>query len=119
MESKFNAEKGKLIIDSGASINFIDSGQIVFCEQRGEELVFCMADNSSLAVNFNINALSELLEGSSFVRIGGTFVINLKYLEHIPDQASGYIEMVRGHRVPVNSAFRKMIIEGFEKTENF
>ncbi|MDX9881753.1 MAG: LytTR family DNA-binding domain-containing protein [Prolixibacteraceae bacterium] len=118
MVSKFIAEKGKLIIDSGPSINFIDSGQIIFCEQRGEELVFCMADNSSLTVHFGIHELSELLENSSFVRIGKAFVINLKYLEHIPDPASGYIEMAGGHRVPVTGTFKKMIFEGFKKMEN-
>lgn len=119
MESKFIAEKEKLIIDSGSSVNFIDTGKIILCKQQGEELIFYMSDHSSVNLNVSIKELSVLLEASTFIQIGGKYLINLKYLEHIPDAKSGYIGMALGYRVPVNTIFKKIIVDAFMKMKNF
>lgn len=119
MESKFIAEKEKLIIDSGSSVNFIDTGKVIFCEQQGEELAFYLSDHSRLILNINLKELSALLDNSTFVQIGDKYLINLKYLEHIPDKKCSSIGMALGYRVPVNAMFKKMIVEAFTKSRSF
>ena len=118
MDSKFIAGKEKLIIDSDSSINFIDSGKIVLCRQVDESIVFQMIDNSIIKLKFSLKELSLLLEESTFILIDDEFLINLKYLEHIPEPESDFIELVNQQKVPVTKSCKKIIMEALEDMED-
>lgn len=114
MESKFLAEKEKLIIDSGSSINFIDTGKIILCQQDNESVIFQMIDQNPINLKISLNDLTKLLEESTFIRINDEFLINLKYLEHIPEPKSNYIELAHNLKVPVTKSCKKEIMEALD-----
>lgn len=117
MESKFIAEKDKLIIDSGSSINFIDSGKIILCQQDNDSVIFKMFDQNPIILKFTMNDLTRLLEESTFIRINDEFLINLKYLEHIPEPKSNYIELAHNIKVPVTKSCKKEIMEALDNMD--
>lgn len=118
MESKYIAEKEKLIIDSGSSINFIDSGKIILCQRDNESVIFQMIDKNPINLKINLNDLTKLLEESTFIRINDEFLINLKYLEHIPEPKSNYIELVHNIKVPVTKSCKKEIMDALDEMED-
>lgn len=118
MESKYIAEREKLIIDTGTTINFIDADKIILCQQVNEYLIFRMIDEPYVEIQFNFDELTELLSNSTFVRVSDNYLINLKYLEHIPNPDSLFIEMEHNLRVPVDMLCKKTIMEALENRNN-
>lgn len=115
MKSKYLPDKEKLIIDSGSSINFVDSGKIILCRQTNEYVNFEMIDQKPINLKISLDNLSKLLEESSFIRINDEFLINLKYLEHVPESRSNYIELANHIKVPVTKTCKKEIMEALNE----
>jgi hypothetical protein len=114
VKSKLIAEKGKLLLNTSQAVNLIDIHQLVASYKIHHFVMFIMADQSSTEILFPFEEIVELLKDESFILTTPEHLINLKYLENIPDLKKNYVQMVNDITVPIDNEKKALIISAIE-----
>ncbi|WP_316824171.1 MULTISPECIES: LytTR family DNA-binding domain-containing protein [Pedobacter] len=98
----------KLIVNSHDSLRVIAHSDITFCKSdncytsiflnTGEELVMCRS----------IKKISEALEGTSFIRVNRSYLINRESIKLV-DKKNKHVELNGGECIPYTTSLANLV----------
>lgn len=115
LKSKYLAEKKKLILNTDSAINFIDIDNLILCKHQGEHVDFYLEGQPAFNLLFPFEELNSLLGQGAFIQTDDKHLINLRFMEKVPDVNENFVEMAGNIVVPVSTERKNAIIDALEK----
>ena len=95
----------KIAVKSDKKIYQLALDDILFVESCGDYVqVYCT--RKKLMVHGTLKSWEEKLNGSQFVKVHRTFIVNLQKIEHI----DGNTICMEGHKLPVSEQYKEQIL---------
>lgn len=111
MKPKYVAKKNRLIIDTGTSIDFIDTEKIIFCTRSDNAVHFQLDQQTPVNCPANFEEIQSLLTSSNFIAINQNYLINLKYLEQVSESEPDFIQMKGNFQIQIEKNRKQAIIQ--------
>jgi len=108
----------KIVLKTQESIYLLSTDDILHCESDGSYSVFKTLDNQKIVVSRVLKEFDTLLNGSGFLRIHRSHLINLKHIKRFDKADGGYLVMSNGVQIPVSSSGRERLLALFDKIGN-
>lgn len=119
MENEFKSDRVnrpcRIFINQKDRVFLIDTDTIIRCEEIKNSTVFYINDNKKLTIQKSLNQVADRLTKISFIRIHSNHLLNLKYLNRIPEVSEGIVELEDGTQLPVDSNIQEQLLKVFKE----
>lgn len=106
----FSKHLKKLVLKTSESIYVVDIQDIIRCESDSSYTSFFLLDKRKIMVSKVLKEYDELLQGSGFIRVHKSHLVNLNYIDRFNKAEGGYIVMKDGSDVPVSQRKRDKLL---------
>jgi DNA-binding LytR/AlgR family response regulator len=97
---------GKITVKSDRRIYQISISDILFIESCSDYVTIHCTDKK-LMVHGTLKSWEEKLQGSSFLKVHRTTIINLSKIDHL----EGNLIMIGEHKLPISETFKEDLLE--------
>ena len=101
----------KIVLKTAERIQVVDVANIIRCEADNAYTTFYLHDGPSVLVSKGLKHFEELLQGSNFMRVHQSHLINLDYISYFNKQDGGSLVMNDNSNVPVSSLKRPALLQ--------
>lgn len=106
----FSENLRKIVLKTAESIFVVDVQDIVACESDGVYTKVFLKDKRKIMVSKVLKEYDELLNGSGFIRVHKSHLVNLNYIDRFNKAEGGYLVMKDGSEIPVSQRKRDKVI---------
>tara|TARA_R110002051_G_scaffold325854_1_gene432240 strand:+ start:9687 stop:10439 length:753 start_codon:yes stop_codon:yes gene_type:complete len=92
----------KICLATTVEMEFIATGDIIFCKADGSYTSFILKNNDSLLVSKHLKEYENLLSDQQFMRVHNSYLINLKEVKKYVKSDGGYIIMSNNMHVSLS-----------------
>lgn len=96
-------KKQTITLSTAEGYEFVEIGQIVYCEASGSYTLFHLKTGKTILVSKNLKEYENILKQFNFFRSHQSFLINISEVEKLVKAEGGYIVMKNGKKVNISS----------------
>ncbi|MFZ9386387.1 MAG: LytR/AlgR family response regulator transcription factor [Chitinophagaceae bacterium] len=101
---------GKIALASKESIEFVDAGEIIYCEANSNYTNVFMGDGKKKVISKTLKEFEELLTVHQFFRPHISFLVNLNRVKEFIRGDGGYLVMENRAKIPVSKTKREELL---------
>lgn len=99
-------QKRKICLSTADGLEFIEVGNITYCEANGSYTNFHIKPNVRLVVSKNLKEYEQMLADYDFMRVHNSFLINLHEVKKFVKSEGGYILMNNEAQISISPSKR-------------
>ncbi len=101
----------KIVLRTADSIYVASIDTIVRCESDYSYTTFYISTGEKILISKRLKEVEELLDGSGFVRIHQSHLVNLNFVERFKKKEGGVLILTDGSIIPVSPNRRQILID--------
>lgn len=111
--AKGTSNAGKIALPSSDGLLFKSPADILRCESDSNYTVVHFTDESKHVISKTLKEIAELLEGSGFIRVHNSHLVNLEHITKFSKKDGGYVELDDGSHISVSRNRKEALIRMF------
>ncbi len=108
-----NVHDRKIGVATITGFEFIDLGDIVWCNSEGSYTTFFLVNKTKLISSRNLGSYEDLLCANNFCRIHNASIINLRYVKSYIKGKNGYVVMTNGDKLEISQRRKGDFLDKF------
>lgn len=115
LQQNVQAEKkgrlGKIALASKESIEFVEAGEILYCEANSNYTNVYMTDGKRKVISRTLREFEELLAAHGFFRPHLSYLVNLQRIREFVRGDGGFLVMQNKVKIPVSKSKREALLQ--------
>lgn len=115
LQHNVQAEKkgrlGKIALASKESIEFVEAGEILYCEANSNYTNVYMTDGKRKVISRTLRDFEELLSAHGFFRPHLSYLVNLQRIREFVRGDGGFLVMENKVKIPVSKSKREALLQ--------
>ena len=94
-------------------LHFVKFGDIVYCKSDGNYTEIFLTSDEKIVISRQIKFLEEKLDGTQFIRVHQSYIVNLNFIKKYLKGRGGILVMTNGDNIPVSVRKKNDFLDSF------